>query len=191
MPGKDSNKSKQKPPNRKTTPTGDKKQREPGNKMPSVKKPRIIESIKLHFVQQYFRQSDMVKMDNPEGAEAEVPQYASLNEIDGAEDKPEEEQEPKEEEEEEIPKEEEGEPEEVEPEEHEEYVASDDGDKEMEKEFQPYDPNDVMEIEVKVSTKVKALKKLILEKIELYKKANVIMLKKQEQGITKQIDSAS
>lgn len=64
-------------------------------------------------------------------------------------------------------------------------MASDDGDKEMEKEFQPYDPNDVMEIEVKVSTKVKALKKLILEKIELYKKANVIMLKKQEQGITK------
>jgi hypothetical protein len=70
-------------------------------------------------------------------------------------------------------------------------MASEDGEKEEEKEYLPYDPNDIMEIEVKVSTKVKALKKLILEKIELYKKANVIMLKKQEQGITKQIDSAS
>ena len=37
-----------------------------------------------------------------------------------------------------------------------------------------------MEIEVKVSTKVKGLKKMILEKIDLYKRANVIMLKKSE-----------
>lgn len=38
-----------------------------------------------------------------------------------------------------------------------------------------------MEIEVKVSTKVKGLKKMILEKIDLYKKASIIMLKKSEQ----------
>jgi hypothetical protein len=37
-----------------------------------------------------------------------------------------------------------------------------------------------MEIEVKVSTKVKGLKKMILEKIDLHKKANIIMLKKSE-----------
>jgi hypothetical protein len=37
-----------------------------------------------------------------------------------------------------------------------------------------------MEIEVKVSTKVKGLKKLILEKIDLLKKANIILLKKSE-----------
>ena len=46
-----------------------------------------------------------------------------------------------------------------------------------------------MEIEVKVSTKVKGLKKMILEKIELYKKANIIMLKKSEQ-INKPIEQA-
>lgn len=59
MPGKD---SKQKPKNngRKATPNGDKKTRDPNSKGPTVKKVKIIESIKLHFVQQYFRAGDMV-----------------------------------------------------------------------------------------------------------------------------------
>jgi len=100
MPGKD---SKQKPKNngRKPTPNGDKKTRDPNAKGPSVKKVKIIESIKLHFVQQYFRASDMVtQTENPEGAEP-VPEPFVMEvedkpdedaEAEVAEDKPEEEE---------------------------------------------------------------------------------------------------
>lgn len=187
MPGKD---SKPKPKNngRKATPNGDKKARDPNSKGTSAKKVKIIESIKLHFVQQYFRASDMLKLDeNPEGENPAAQVYA-IDDIEqkpeeGAEeevveDKPAEEEEPAEKEEEQI--EEQEQEEEREPEQHEEYIPDEEVEKESSQNFEPYDPNDIMEIEVKVSTKVKGLKKMILEKIDLYKKANIIMLKKSE-----------
>jgi hypothetical protein len=75
MPGKD---SKQKPKatlGRKTTPNGDKKARDPNSKGPSAKKVKIIESIKLHFVQQYFRSSDLLNsLENPEPVTIDDPQ---------------------------------------------------------------------------------------------------------------------
>ena len=89
MPGKD---SKQKPKNngRKATPNGDKKTRDPNSKGPTVKKVKIIESIKLHFVQQYFRAGDMVQhQENPEG-EVAIPHY-EFEEGDDADKKPDEE----------------------------------------------------------------------------------------------------
>jgi hypothetical protein len=39
----------------------------------------------------------------------------------------------------------------------------------------------VIEIDVKTSAKVKGLKKYILEKIDLFKKVNVLLYKKNEQ----------
>ena len=188
--GKDS-KSKQKNTGRKATPNGDKKARDPNSKGPSVKKVKIIESIKLHFVQQYFRASDMIHQnENPE-PDAAIPFMYFDNEGDDGEKKPDEEAE---EEAEEKPAEDaddkEEEPvEEREPEEHDEYVPDEEAEKESSHNFEPYDPNDVLEIEVKVSTKVKGLKKMILEKIDLYKKANIILLKKSEQ-VNKPIESA-
>jgi hypothetical protein len=192
MPGKDQ-KSKPKNGGRKATPNGDKKCRDPNSK-PSVKKPKIIESIKLHFVQQYFRASEMVyQYENPEAAEYAIP-YAFYDEGDEGENKPDEEaeeeiQEDKEEEPEDKQEEEEMEKEEREPEEHEEYIPEEAEEKESSHSFEPYDPTDVMEIEVKVSTKVKGLKKMILDKIDLYKKANIILLKKAE-IVSKPIESA-
>ena len=110
MPGKDS-KQKPKSNGRKPTPNGDKKTRDPNAKGPSVKKVKIIESIKLHFVQQYFRASDMVtQMENPEGQEP-VPETYVMEvedkpdeeaEAEVAEDKPEEEEPEKQEEDEQI-----------------------------------------------------------------------------------------
>lgn len=191
MPGGKDSKSKQKATGRKATPNGDKKSRDPNSKGPSVKKPKIIESIKLHFVQQYFRASDMtMNGENPEG-EGQMT-YPFLDE--DADKKPDEEAE---EENEEKPEEEAKEPveeeeeksEEREPEEHEEYIPEEGSDKESSHNFEPYDPNDVMEIEVKVSTKIKGLKKMILDKIDLYKKANIILLKKSE-SVNKPIESA-
>jgi len=118
MPGKDS-KQKPKSNGRKPTPNGDKKTRDPNAKGPSVKKVKIIESIKLHFVQQYFRASDMVNQtENPEGAEP-VPEPFVMEvedkpdedaEAEVAEDKPEEE-EPEKQEDEQIEEVEEREPE--------------------------------------------------------------------------------
>ena len=196
MPGKDS-KQKPKPSGRKMTPNGDKKQRDNGNKVPSVKKPKIIESIKLHFVQQYFKASDIAETVNPEGFMDEIKQYQDINndgEGEYDDKKPEEdaeaEEEPKQEEEEPVQQEEEP-VEEREPEQHEEYEPSEDGEKESSKDFEPYDPNNIMELEVKVSTKVKGLKKMILEKIDLHKKASIILLKKAEPGMVKQIEQAT
>jgi len=197
MPGKD---QKPKPKNggRKATPNGDKKSRDPNSKGPSVKKPKIIESIKLHFVQQYFRAGEMVyQFENPEAIDISIP----LTFFDEGED---EENKPNEEEEDEILEDKGDEPEDKqedkpeeevmdnemrEPEEHEEYIPEEAEEKESSHSFEPYDPNDVMEIEVKVSTKVKGLKKMILDKIDLYKKANIILLKKAE-IVSKPIESA-
>lgn len=203
MPGKDS-KSKPKNGGRKATPNGDKKSRDPNSKGASVKKPKIIENIKLHFVQQYFRASDMgYQYENPEGADNAIP-YMFFAEGEDGEHKPDEEAEDEVQEveaeaaaeavavaevvakvdgQEQEPAPEDNEEQmnvaEREPEEHEEYVPEEE-EKESSHSFEPYDPNDVMEIEVKVSTKVKGLKKMILDKIDLYKKANVVLLKKAE-----------
>ena len=179
MPGKDQ-KNKQKPTARKATPNGDKKARDPNSKGPSIKKVKIIESIKLHFVQQYFKASDMVyHTENPEPDT--VPQYFFNEEENGKPDEEAEDEVQEKPAEEEAPAEEEP-IEEREPEEHEEYVPPDEDDQEKDSShnFEPYDPNDILEIEVKVSTKVKGLKKMILEKVDLYKKANIILLKKSE-----------
>lgn len=43
-----------------------------------------------------------------------------------------------------------------------------------------YDPNDVWVLEVNSRNKVKSIKKLILEKIKLLKKANIIVYKKDQ-----------
>lgn len=40
-----------------------------------------------------------------------------------------------------------------------------------------YDPNDVREIQVNMKNKATSLKKMILESIGLYKRANIILLK--------------
>lgn len=45
----------------------------------------------------------------------------------------------------------------------------------------PYDPGDVWELEVNIRYKVKTLKKLILEKINLDKAANIILLKRVQE----------
>ena len=189
MPVSKDQRAKPKPNGRKPTPNGDKKTKDPNSKGPSVKKVKIIESIKLHFVQQYFRASDMANFtENPEVPEPVIPSFEEMEqkldeeaEEEVAEEKPAEEEPEVQEEDEQI--------EEREPEQHEEYVPDEEQEKESSHNFEPYDPNDVMEIEVKVSTKVKGLKKMILEKIELYKKANIIMLKKSEQ-INKPIEQA-
>jgi hypothetical protein len=89
MPGKDQ-KSKPKNGGRKATPNGDKKCRDPNSK-PSVKKPKIIESIKLHFVQQYFRASEMVyQYENPEVIDNGIP-LTFFDEGEDGENKPDEE----------------------------------------------------------------------------------------------------
>jgi len=48
----------------------------------------------------------------------------------------------------------------------------------------------VIEIDIKTSAKVKGLKKYILEKIDLFKKVNVLLYKKNEQQST-QINSSA
>ena len=42
---------------------------------------------------------------------------------------------------------------------------------------EPYDQNDVLHLEVNLKSKVKSLKKIILEKVNLLKKAQIILLK--------------
>jgi hypothetical protein len=56
---------------------------------------------------------------------------------------------------------------------HDEYEHSD----EEPMEQSPYDPNEVWELDVNIKYKVRTLKKLILEKINLDKAANIILLK--------------
>jgi hypothetical protein len=67
----------------------------------------------------------------------------------------------------------------MEPEAHEEYFNSDpediDGDN-----FELYDPNESKSVDVNSKNKATSLKKIILESIGLYKKANIILLKHQD-----------
>ena len=45
---------------------------------------------------------------------------------------------------------------------------------------EPYDPNDIWVLDVNSKNKVKSIKKLILEKIKLSKKANILVYKKNQ-----------
>lgn len=67
--------------------------------------------------------------------------------------------------------------EDVEEEVHGEYEASNNGDQAN---AEPYDPNDIWVLDVNNKNKVKSIKKLILEKIKLNKKANILVYKKNE-----------
>ena len=58
---------------------------------------------------------------------------------------------------------------------HEKYDQSNAGEADGD---EPYDPNDVWVLEVNNRNKVKSIKKLILEKIKLFKKANILIFKK-------------
>jgi len=49
-----------------------------------------------------------------------------------------------------------------------------------------YDKNDVNQIEVNVRTKARGLKKLLLEKVELYRKANIIIFKQNPTAAAEQ-----
>jgi hypothetical protein len=69
---------------------------------------------------------------------------------------------------------------------HEEYEHSD----EESMEQSPYDPNDIWELDVNIKSKVKTLKKLILEKINLEKAANIILLKKVPSENQSQVQQA-
>lgn len=83
-------------------------------------------------------------------------------------------------EQEEAPKEQNEEPEQEDEEErgeeaHEEYQESDHDPNEESKE--PYDPNDVWALEINFKNKVKSLKRQILERIGLNKKADIVLMK--------------
>ena len=67
--------------------------------------------------------------------------------------------------------------EDVEEEVHGEYDGSNDPEY---RDFEPYDPNDIWVLDVNNKNKVKSIKKLILEKIKLNKKANILVYKKNE-----------
>jgi hypothetical protein len=48
-----------KSPGRKSVPPGDKKPRDPNAKSATTRKPKVVESIKMQFIQLYFRASDL------------------------------------------------------------------------------------------------------------------------------------
>jgi len=60
-------------------------------------------------------------------------------------------------------------------EDHEAYEES--ANEDNEEHIELYDPNDVREIQVNMKNKATSLKKMILESIGLYKRANIILLK--------------
>lgn len=53
-------------------------------------------------------------------------------------------------------------------------------DEERSASFEPYDPKNIVEIDVKTSAKVRGLKKYILDKINMFKKAQILLYKKDE-----------
>jgi len=67
--------------------------------------------------------------------------------------------------------------EDVEEEVHGEYDGSNDPEY---RDVEPYEPNDIWVLDVNNKNKVKSIKKLILEKIKLNKKANILVYKKNE-----------
>lgn len=53
-------------------------------------------------------------------------------------------------------------------------------DEERSASFQPYDPKNIVEIDVKTSAKVRGLKKYILDQKDMFKKAQILLYKKDE-----------
>ena len=72
------------------------------------------------------------------------------------------------------------EPIEWEDEQHEKIEKEEEQDEERSASFEPYDPKNIVEIDVKTSAKVRGLKKYILDKINMFKKAQILLYKKDE-----------
>lgn len=71
----------------------------------------------------------------------------------------------------------------VEEEEHDDYQKDEEDDEDGEERsasFEPYDPKNLIEIDVKTSAKIKGLKKYILDKIDMFKKVNILLYKKND-----------
>ena len=139
--------------------------------------------MKLFAIQQHYKDSDFKKEDDEDDDDTPVQPVI----VDAEEEQQPEEEKPDEAEAEAAPeteqiveeKEEEEEVEEREPEVHDDMEQE--GQKEeTEETFELYDPNDTREIEVNVKHKASSLKKIILEQLGLFKKANVILFKKNE-----------
>mmetsp|Transcript_27996 Transcript_27996/g.42321 ORF Transcript_27996/g.42321 Transcript_27996/m.42321 type:complete len:691 (-) Transcript_27996:29-2101(-) len=149
----------------------DKKDKVGPPKSPASKKPREIQVVKIMIVQHRFKQhEEPVTVDDypPVVVDEEVEEPKEEEKPAEEEEKPAEDK-PAEEEPEESEMEDRGE------ENHEEYEGSDVDLSEESKE--PYDPNEVWEMSVNNKNKVKSLKKLILEKVDLWKRANIVLLR--------------
>ena len=73
------------------------------------------------------------------------------------------------------------EPIEWEDEQHEKIEKEEEQDEERSASFEPYDPKNIVEIDVKTSAKVRGLKKYILDKINMFKKAQILLYKKESE----------
>lgn len=138
----------------------------------------------MQFVQQYFRATDLHGSNDDKNDAPEVtPADADLAQDAPAEEVVEEEQPVEEQKDDEIADEEVLQPENagpIEDEEHEDYQKDELEDEERSASFEPYDPKNIMEIDVKTNAKVKGLKKYILDKIEMFKKVQILLYKKNE-----------
>jgi hypothetical protein len=142
--------------------------------------------VKLFGVQQQFKAEPKVvePIEDYDIAEPAV----QIEEDEGSE-KPKEEEEPEEKQEEEAAAE--NEPEEADErdgveEDHERCEESEHEDPTEELCF--YDPNDIREIEVNSKNKATSLKKIILESIGLFKRANIILLKSSKEDNPEKIN---
>lgn len=184
-----------KKPSQKVKPQGGKKD---GSKSPAIKKPKEIQYIKLLVFQQHFKGHELKNFDEQEAEEEAQPNLYEQQPA-NAEDKPAEanpESEAQADKEEKAP---ESQPaaeqqEEAQPEEQHEQVE--DRGEEAHEDYEhsqadqnepvhePYDQNDVLHLEVNLKSKVKSLKKIILEKVNLVKKAQIILLKQKTDHTT-------
>ena len=170
------NKQEQRKQGRKPTPSGEKKSIQP--KSPAPKKAKEVTYVRLLIVQQQYRVDSKIVEDINEEVETEVQPPPIQEEVEAVV-----EEDVKEEEAEQVPEEvveaQPEEPEEIDErgeEDHEEYQESQEDDDESQTDL--YDQNDVREISVNSKNKTTSLKKIILESIGLYKKANIDLLKK-------------
>lgn len=178
---------KQIPPNNQAGPgrkplTQEKKTKDGAQKSPANKKPKEVQQYKINISQHRFKHQededkdqdieDQLILDDKPDDEMEDkdkdPEEDQQKEEDN-QDKPEEESKQDQEEEDNEEIEDRGE------EAHEEYVASDQDPNEVSQE--PYNPNENWVLEVSCKNKVKSLKKLILEKVGLFKRAGIILMK--------------
>jgi len=165
---------------RKPTPNGDKKSGQP--KSPAVKKTREVTLVKLFVVQQQYRANEfkLTDDDNKDGDNIKVPEIELDEEDEKPVDQAEDQQEPAAQEEpaqeeEQQPEDPVEEDERVAEEDHEAYEESNEGSNEESVEL--YDQNCTREIQVNSKNKATCLKKIILESIDLYKRANIVLLK--------------